>query len=190
MKKILYVAAIFAATSVFTQTFAQGKYFTKTGTISLDAEGSMKDVEEIKASSQTATCVVDGTTGAIEWALLMKSFKFKNALMQDHFNENYVESTKFPKATFKGKIDNPSAVKWDKDGVYPVTVTGKMTCHGVEKELKTKGTVTVKKGVPSVSANFDLVLADYKISIPSVVGAKVADVVKIVVTAALAPLKK
>ncbi len=190
MKKIFYVAAIFAATSVFTQSFAQGKFFTKTGTISLDAEGSMKDVEEIKATSQTATCVVDGATGAIEWALLMKSFKFKNALMQDHFNENYVESTKFPKATFKGKIDNAATIKWDKDGSYPVTVSGKMTCHGVEKELKAKGTVTIKKGIPTVSANFDLVLADYKITIPSVVGTKVADVVKIAVSGALAPLKK
>jgi polyisoprenoid-binding protein YceI len=190
MRKLIKIAA-FVAAAITTQTaLAQDKMFTKTGVVTLDAEGAMKDVEEIKATTKTANCVVVPSTGVMEWSVLMKSFKFKNALMQDHFNENYVESTKFPKATFKGKLDDASAVKWTKDGAYPVTATGKMTCHGVEKEIKTKGTVTVKKGVPTLSCNFDLPLADYKISVPSVVGKKVADVAKITVNAVLEPLKK
>ena len=173
-----------------THSFAQDKMFTKTGSVSFDAEGAMKDVEEIKAASKTATCVVVKSTGAMEWAVLQKSFKFKNALMEEHFNENYVESTKFPKATFKGKLDDAAAVKWDKDGSYPVTATGKMTCHGVEKEMKTKGSVVIKKGVPTLNCTFDLAIADYKITVPSVVGSKIAKDVKITVSAALAPLKK
>ena len=188
MKKIFVIATLLASMTA-TTAFAQSKMFTKTGTVSFDAEGAMKDVEEIKATTKTATCVIVPSTGAMEWAVLMKSFKFKNALMQDHFNENYVESTKFPKATFKGKLDDVNAVKWDKDGVYPVSATGKMTCHGVEKEMTTKGTVTIKKGVPTVACNFELTLADHKIAVPSLVGAKVANVVKIAVSAALASKK-
>ena len=190
MKKLVQfvLAALVLGSAV--SVSAQGKLFTKTGNISFDAEGSMQDVEEIKAVSKTANCVVVSSTGAMEWSVLMKSFKFKNALMQEHFNENYVESSKFPKASFKGKIDDVAAVKWDKDGSYPVTVSGKMTCHGVEKEIATKGSVVVKKGVATVSSSFDLKLADYKITVPSVVGKKVADDVKISINAPLAALKK
>lgn len=190
MRKLVQCVAVFALIASATTIFAQDKFFTKTAAIAFDADGMPEDVEDITANSKTGTCVIVPSTGAMEWAVLMKSFKFKNALMQEHFNENYLESTKFPKATFKGKLDDASAVKWDKDGSYPVTVTGKMTCHGIEKDLKTKGTVTIKKGVPSVSCDFSLKLADYGISVPAVVGKKVADDVKIKVATALAPLKK
>ena len=190
MKKIIQLAVVLAIAAASTGATAQGKFFTKTGTISFDADGAMKDVEEIKANSKTATCVVETSTGAMEWAILMKSFSFKNALMEEHFNENYVESSKYPKATFKGKLDDASGVKWTKDGSYPVAVSGKMTMHGVTKDVTTKGSITIKKGAPTVNCDFDLVLADYKIEIPSVVGKKVADVVKIKVNAGLAPFKK
>ncbi len=191
MKKLVQLAVVIALMgAAASNSVAQGKFFTKTGTVSFDAEGAMKDVEEIKATTKTATCVIVTGTGAMEWAVLMKSFKFKNALMQEHFNENYLESSKFPKASFKGAIDDPAAVKWDKDGSYPVTVTGKMTCHGVTKDLKTKGTIVIKDGAATINCNFDLVLADYKIKIPSVVGKKVADVVKIIINTSLLPLKK
>jgi polyisoprenoid-binding protein YceI len=165
MQTIFKAAAFCALTLAATQTFAQDKMFTKTGSVSFDAEGAMKDVEEIKATSKTATCVVVPSTGAMEWAVLQKSFKFKNALMEEHFNENYVESSKFPKATFKGKLDVAEAVKWDKDGSYPVVATGKMTCHGIEKDMKAKGTIVIKKGVPTLNCTFDLTLADYKIAV-------------------------
>ena len=164
-------------------TTAQGKFFTKTGAISFDADGAMKDVEEIKANSKTATCVIATATSDMEWAILMKSFSFKNALMQDHFNENYVESTKYPKASFKGKIDDATAVKWTKDGSYPVTVTGKMTMHGVTKDMTTKGIIAVKKGVPTVNCDFDLVLADYKIAIPALVKDNISNKIDITINA-------
>ena len=191
MKKLVQmviVAGLIAGATA--NVFAQGKFFTKTGNVSLDADGTMKTAEEIKATTKTATCVIATSTGDMEWAVLMKSFRFKNALMQEHFNENYVESSKYPKATFKGKLSDAAAVKWTKDGSYPVTVTGKMTCHGVEKEVTTTGTIVIKKGVPAVNCSFDFVLADYKITIPSVVGQKIADVAKITVATTLAPLKK
>ena len=179
------VAVLFAG-----QAIAQDKYFTKAGAISFNAEGALDDVEEIRANTNTATCVIDAATGQMEWAVLMKSFQFKNALMQEHFNENYVESTEFPKANFKGVIDNPQAINWGKDGAYPVTVKGKMTLHGVTKDMTAKGLITVTKGVISATSDMSLLLADYGIEIPALVGNKVSKEVKVKVDSSLTKLAK
>ncbi|MEK7253941.1 MAG: YceI family protein, partial [Bacteroidota bacterium] len=96
--------------------FAQGiqaqKYFTREGKITFVSDAAM---EKIEAVTNSATSVIDMATGAVEFAVLIKGFQFKKALMQEHFNENYMESSKFPKATFKGKIDNFSSVNLKKD---------------------------------------------------------------------------
>lgn len=188
MKKMSMLVAFLILCGIGVQ--AQEKYFTRTGTVSLNAEGALDDVEEIKAKSTTATSVVDITSGQMEWAVLMKGFQFKNALMQEHFNENYVESDKFPKAAFKGQIDAHSNVKWTTDGTYPVTVNGKMTLHGITRDLVAKGTVQVKGGKPILGSDFVIKLSDYDIKIPSVVGNKIANEVKITVSASLEPFKK
>ncbi len=188
MKKIVMLVGLLLPTVFFAQ--AQSKYFTRTGAINFNAEGAMDDIEEVKAATKTATCVVDQASGQMEWAVLLKGFQFKSALMQEHFNENYVESDKFPKATFKGQIDNHANVKWTTDGTYPVVVNGKMTLHGVTKDLVAKGTVNVKGGKPALASDFLVKLSDYDIKIPSVVGTKIANEVKITVTANLEPFKK
>jgi hypothetical protein len=190
MNKIIQFALVFVFMLSFTHTFAQSKFFSKTAVIAFDAEGAMDDVEEIKAKSSTGNCVVIPETGAMEWGVLMKSFQFKNALMQEHFNENYMQSSQYPKAVFKGKIENPASVKWDTDGTYPVNVSGKMTCHGVTKDLATKGAILIKNGVPTAQADFLLTLADYNIEIPSMVGQKIANDVKIKVNTPLTKLAK
>lgn len=169
---------------------AQSKYFTRTGTINFDAEGPLKDVEEVKAQNNSATCVLDAATGKMEWAVLMKGFHFRNALMEEHFNENYVESTKFPKAVFAGAIGDMSAVSLGKDGTYPVKVSGKMTLHGVTKEVAAPGTITVQGGKISAQSSFQLLLSDYGIKIPSLVGNKVSNQVSVQVRADLEELKK
>lgn len=168
---------------------AQSKYFTKTANVSFDAEGKLDDVEEIKAQTKTGTCVYDEATGAMEWSVSVKSFVFANSLMQEHFNENYLESEKFPKAVFKGKIDNFSAVTLAKDGTYPATVTGKLTIHGVTKDISTKGEMKVAKGVVTAMSNFEVALKDYDIKIPTVVFMKIAENVKISINAPLQILK-
>lgn len=171
--------------SVITTTNAQSKYFTRTGTVVFDAEGKLDDIEEIKAKNTAATCVLDAATGQMEWAVTMSKFTFANSLMQKHFNENYVESEKYPKASFKGKISDISKVNFDKDGTYPVAVTGNMTLHGVTKEVNVKGAITVEKGKILVNSGFEIPLKDYKIDIPTVVFVKIAESAKVTVSAAL-----
>lgn len=182
MKKFIQFSVLAFALLSTVSTFAQGKYFSKTATIAFDAGTSLED---IKANSSTATSVIDAATGATEWSVLMKSFTFKRALMQEHFNENYVESSKYPKATFKGKITNISSVNFAKEGTYPVNVTGKMTLHNVTKDVSTAGTITVKAGKVSVSADFPLTVSDFDITIPSVVGDKINKKAKVSVKANL-----
>jgi polyisoprenoid-binding protein YceI len=171
--------------SVITTTNAQSKYFTRNGTVIFDAEGKLDDIEEIKAKNTTATCVLDAATGDMGWAVTMNKFAFANSLMQKHFNENYVESEKYPKAVFKGTINDISKVNFEKDGIYPVGVSGTMTLHGVTKEVNVKGVITVEKGKVLVSSRFDIPLKDYKIDIPTVVFVKIAESANVTVSAAL-----
>src|SRR5690606_25912300 len=96
---------------------AQGKYFTKEGKISFSSDAPM---EKIEAHNRKANSVIDAASGKMEWSVLIKAFQFEKALMQEHFNENYMESDKFPKAVFKGVIQQHDKIDWTKDGVHNV----------------------------------------------------------------------
>lgn len=183
MKTILTSLLIIAALA----GQAQEKYFTRNGTITFF---SSTPVEDIKAENYNATAVLDAGTGAMEFSLLMKSFNFKKALMQEHFNENYVESDKFPKASFKGSVADISAVNFKKDGMYPVKVNGDMTIHGVTKPVTADGTITVKGGAVKAESKFKVKPEDYDIEIPSVVRDKIAAEMEITVDVNLEPMKK
>ena len=115
--------------------FTQNRYFTKSGNIVFNA-GTM--LEDIEAATNTSSSVFDANTGQIEFAVLIKGFEFKRALMQEHFNENYLESDKYPKSIFKGRITNIEEVNFQKDGTYPVTVNGSLEIHGVTKQIETR----------------------------------------------------
>jgi hypothetical protein len=162
------------------------RFFTKSGSIYFDASGP---TEVIEATNKTITCVVDTKTGAIQFAVLMKGFLFEKALMEEHFNENYVESTKFPKAEFKGEVINNASVNYGKNGTYPTHVKGKLTLHGITKEIETDGTITIKDGKPSVTAEFKIMLIDYGVEVPSLVADKVSKEARIKVNCSLEPLK-
>ena len=107
---------------------AQDKFFTKNGRISFVSKGN---IETIQANHKSVTCVLDSKTGNVQFSVLMRGFEFHKALMQEHFNENYVESDKYPRSEFRGIIDNNSAVDYTKDGTYDAKVKGKLTIHGV-----------------------------------------------------------
>jgi polyisoprenoid-binding protein YceI len=136
-------------------------------------------IEKIEAHNSKATSVMDLSTGKIEFAVLIKAFQFEKALMQEHFNENYLESDKYPKATFKGVITNFESIDITKDGEYAVNVKGDLTIHGVTKEVEIPGKIIVKDGQISAKSSFEVTVADYKIEIPAVVRDNIAKVVRV-----------
>ncbi len=157
-------------------TNAQDRLLTRNGSISFYSKTPLEDIE---ANTQTAVSVLDKKTGQIEFSVLIKSFTFDKALMQEHFNEDYLESDKFPKSTFKGHIDDLDKVSFDKDGKYTISVTGELTIHGQSRTLTAPATFTVLKGVALADSQFDVALSDYKITIPSLVKDKISKTVKI-----------
>ena len=161
---------------VITTCRAQERLLTRNGSISFYSKAPLENIE---AHTQTAASVLDKKTGQMEFSVLIKSFEFQKALMHEHFNEDYLESDKFPKSVFKGRIDDPSKVDFSHDGKYTETVTGQLTIHGETKTITTPATFTVHNSVVTATAEFSIVLADYKISIPGIVKDKISKTVKI-----------
>lgn len=184
MKNLILSIAIIAALS---NSLSAQKYFTKEGKINFFAGTK---VEDISANTGSATCVIDAATGDIQWSVLVKGFHFERALMEEHFNENYMESSKFPKSEFKGKIENIGSVNFKADGTYNVKVKGDLTMHGVTKNITTDATITVKGGVISCTSKFFVNPKDFNIAIPSAVQDKISNNIEINVSGTLAELKK
>jgi hypothetical protein len=186
MRKTLLIAIL---TILAVGAGAQNRYFTKTGKIYFNAT-TPSSPEKIEGTNEKATSVIDAGSGAIEFAVLLKAFAFERALMQEHFNENYVESDKYPKSTFKGNVTNMKDVNLSKDGSYPVKVKGQLTLHGVTKEVEADGSLTVKGGaIVSGKSNFKVLLSDFNIVIPNLVKDKVANQATLQVDVNYEPLK-
>jgi len=166
--------------------FAQGRYYTKTGKISFYSKTPM---EVIEGKNKTATAVLDSKTGAMQFAVQMKGFEFEKQLMQQHFNENYVESDKYPNGEFKGNITNNSDINYSKDGSYTAKVKGKLTIHGVTKDVESVGTLKITGGTIDATSTFNVLMSDYNIKIPAIVKDKVSNNIKITVDCDLEPLK-
>jgi polyisoprenoid-binding protein YceI len=182
MKRIFFACAALFITMI---SFSQERVVSKNGKISFYSKAPMEDIE---AHNLNAISVLDKKTGQMEFSVLMKGFEFQKALMQEHFNENYVESDKFPKAIFKGHITDIAQVNFSKDGTYPVSVSGKLTLHGETRDVSAKGNLIVDKGGLSASSEFNIVLEEFKIIIPGIVKDKIAKNVKIVVSAKYEPM--
>jgi hypothetical protein len=183
MRKIMLAAGLLLLAA---GSQAQDKYFTKTGKIGFYSKAPMEDIE---AKNKTVAAILDTKSGALQFSALMKGFEFEKALMQEHFNDNYVESNKYPKAEFKGSVTNNSAIKYAKDGTYPARVKGKLTIHGVTRDVETNGTIKVNGGKIDASSVFNILLSDYKVSIPAVVKDKISNNIRISVDCKLEPLK-
>jgi len=139
-------------------------------------------MENIEAHNEQVLSMMDVTNGEIAASMLMKSFHFKKALMQEHFNEKYIESDKFPKATFKGKIKDLSKLDLTKDGKYSVEVEGEITIHGETQPLKANVDFEVKGKTITANSTFPLRVKDFKITIPTVVIKNIAEVVEVKVS--------
>ena len=184
MKNRMVILGVFLAFGFCAQ--AQ-KYFTRDARVQFNSD---TPVEKIEAVNKSGTSVLDTKTGRMDWKVLIKNFLFEKALMQEHFNENYMESTKYPNATFKGSITNLQDVNFAKDGTYKVTAKGAMTIHGVEQEITVPGTLTVGGGAVKVKADFVVKPADYKIDIPGVVRDNIAKEIAVTIDASLKPMGK
>jgi len=141
-------------------------------------------IEDIEGHNRQAVSILDPATGDLAFTLLVKSFELKIALMQEHFNENYMESDKYPKASFKGKITNNVTVNYEKDGIYQVEVFGELTIRDASRPLTAKGSIEVKGGMVAARARFQVKPSDYGIVIPAVVEDKIAKEVEVNVDAA------
>ena len=166
---------LFACLVSIMVTSAQN-FMTKNGKISFFSKTSL---ENINAVNNQVVSVFLGGKGEIAFSVIIKGFLFKKALMQEHFNEEYLESDKYPKATFKGVITDISKLNLASDGTYPVNVKGDLSLHGVTRNIETKALFTVKSGKVSSTADFNILLADYKIPIPKVVQNNISPTIKI-----------
>lgn len=179
MKKNILLAML--AVSIVTVTNAQ-KMYTKNGVTSFFSSTKMED---IKAENNQVLCVLNTQTGELQFSLLNKGFHFSKALMEEHFNENYMESNKYPKSTFKGSVTDITKVNFTKDGTYPVSVKGDLNMHGVTKNVTAAGNIVVKDGKATAASKFTVKLADYKISVPSAVKANISESIEITVNCLL-----
>jgi len=161
------------------------KYTTKTGTIRFF---SVAPAENIEAFNHQVNSAIDIVTGDFVFRVLMKGFRFEKALMQEHFNENYVESHKFPNAKFIGTIDEMKELDLTKNGIYEVSVSGNLTIHGITKKVKEKGTLEVKYGIILAHSVFFVKVADYEIKIPKTVMKNIAESIEVTVDVSLTAL--
>ena len=165
---------------------AQGKFYTKTGKITFFSSAPLEDIQAINKS---VIALLDSKTGDLQFGVLMKGFEFKKALMQEHFNKDYIESDKYPKSEFKGQVVDNNSVNYSTDGTYNVSVKGKLTIHNVTKDVETTGTITVKEGKVLAHSEFNVQVADYNISIPKLYKDNISKTIKITVDCTLEPLK-
>lgn len=160
---------------------AQNKYITRTGTISFFSSTA---AENIDANNSEVFSLVDFAKGEVAFQVLITGFKFKKALMEEHFNENYMESTKYPKASFQGTINDLNKISFKTNGPFNVNVTGNLTMHGVTNKVTIPASISIVGGKLNATSKFDVYLADYKIRVPSVVSKQVSDYVAVSVNCA------
>lgn len=170
-KNFLFLVLVGLVLQVAVPQTSFGQLFmTQTGKTSFF---SKTPVEDISALNSNVLAVINSSNGEIAVKMNMTQFKFQNKLMEEHFNENYMESDKFPTGSFKGKINE--TIDFTKAGTYDVTAKGTLTIHGVTKEKVLTGKLTVAKDALTLDSNFEIALVDYKIEVPKLVWEKIAE---------------
>ena len=160
----------------FINIISAQNYFTKNGKVSFY---SHTNIEDIEAVNNQVVSVLNAGTGEIKFSIVIKGFLFKKALMQEHFNENYMESDKFPKSTFNGTITDLTKLNTSKEGTYTVNVNGDLTIHGVTRKVTIPATIQVNKGGVNGTTSFRILLTDYNINIPKIVRGNISKNIEI-----------
>lgn len=177
MKKIITLLFIF----VYINTSAQ-VYISKACEISFFSASPMENIEAVNSSSVP---VLNTANNEIVVKIPITSFIFKSQLMQDHFNENYMESEKYPFAIFKGKINE--TLDYSKKVCYPSSATGNLNMHGEEKCIIIHGTLTPSEGKINIEGKFKIKLSDYNIKIPKMLLQNIAEEVEVTINTTLEP---
>lgn len=176
-----YILLLFIFISIF--SFSQDKYITRNGKVQFNASTPFETINPV---NNHVSCVLDSETGKIAFQLKMISFKFEKALMEEHFNEKYVESEEYPKSTFVGEIINWNKLDWSKEK-QNVQARGILTIHGVNKEIEVLGVVNLIKHDIEITSEFSVLISDFDIRIPRLVRDKISEEVKIKVEMSLQP---
>lgn len=150
------------------------KFISTYNQVSFYSEAPMENIE---AHSYKAKSILDAENGEMAFSVPIRTFEFKKSLMQEHFNENFMESDQYPKATFKGKINDYRK----QQGKQQVTATGDLEIHGVTHEVSVPGEIDFSDQEVKIKASFPVKVADYKIKIPSMVVSNIAEVVEVTI---------
>ena len=172
--KLITTTLTIAALAIAISSFGQDKYKLENATVDFFSDAPLEDIQAI---NKTTVGIVDTKTDNFTFRIKIKDFVFDSGLMQGHFNENYMESEKFPHGTFKGEIKGDYSLK--KDGIYSVVAFGEMNIHGVVKKVEIPVNIIVKKSKVSFKSEFKLALEDYGIEIPTVVFQKIAEIIDV-----------
>ena len=160
------------------------KYISEKGSVSFYSHAT---IEDIKAENKKATSIFDAGTGDIAFSVAIKDFMFAKTMMQEHFNEKYMETEKFPKSTFQGKIVGFDAIK---KGPQQVKAQGKITLHGVTRTLDVPGTMEVQGNRILMKSVFVAKLVDYNITRPEIMFQKIAEQVDVTIDFTFKPYEK
>ena len=159
-----------------TESKAQKKYFTRNGSIVFFSKAPLED---IRAINNQANCIYDVEANKIVAKVLIKAFEFEKSLMQRHFNESYLESDKYPKASFKGQLQYPKQLDFNVEWEKNMQFNGEITIHGVTKAMAAKAILIHRNGKLKVVSEFDILLKDFEINIPLTVINNISEKVKI-----------
>ncbi|UEG51292.1 YceI family protein [Ferruginibacter lapsinanis] len=175
MKKIFIILCCCLLTVV---SFSQKVYQTKSAKISFFSSTPLQNIEATNNEGSSKL----STNGQVVMMIAIRSFVFENSLMQEHFNENYMESDKFPKAIFMGNITNLADINFSKDGTYTANVEGSLEIHGVKNNIKTQVEINIKQNKITAKTSFSINVKDYGIK-GNYIGSKIAKTIKIAVNA-------
>ncbi len=183
--KLKIIITIIFFTLYSAKLFSQGIYSASGGNASFYSSAPLEDIEAVSTGMSS---VLNAATGEIVFIVPIRSFRFKKSLMEEHFNEKYLESDKYPQAIYKGKINEMPDIS--KDGQYRISSSGSLNIHNVNIQRTDSAMLTVKEGVISMEGNFKVALKDHDIEIPKLVIRNIAEVVDVKFSARYAPYKK
>ena len=184
MNKFFLVAIILASMSL--AAFGQ-KYITKNGMIKFHSEAPLETIEAI---NNQVNCAFDTETGDMVFKVLIKGFEFEKALMQEHFNENYMYSDKYPNATFVGRVKDWEGSKLEEGMAMDVIVEGDLTIKGITNKVSEKGTLEMREGKIMAETIFPVTISDYEVKIPKTVIDNIAETVDVTVDVDLEKYQK